>query len=353
MGRFYKLAPSILAVLLLVLGTILLILFIRIHKAEVGENDEVKKVYESMYGDPIVTIRTFYEHRFDPIYIKAAHKGLNGVSSLISNAVLFVMGDNPKDRLTVILNGLDSEDNEEARFAKQLMYIIRFNFNKADGQSIFEINSEIEVQYVPVLLDHLQTTKSEFARQVIIETLGFITYQPNVVPVLLTFTADKSPDVRAAVAGTLSTIDPNSPTAQDPRLKEAIYGLMDDSDPSVKCSACNALRLFGRTDRSIALLKKAADDLDTGVRTTAIYNLTEIGLPSDALPFLIRSLNANDCTLLNMAIQGLEKIGPDAVAALPELRRIVRPETRVPCPIQDVALKLIKKLESADQETPE
>lgn len=165
-------------------------------------------------------------------------------------------------------------------------------------------------------LVRLSRAEDETVRLAAVTGLGGIGVLPDVsVPALIPRLADESPAVRAAAANALSRFGPAAETALDDLRRR-----LGDENESVRMAAARAIGSMGAAGRT------AVDDLlnaintDTGpVALAAADALAGIGKP--AVPALAEA--AKKPELRGLALAVLERIGPDAEAAVPVLGRLI------------------------------
>lgn len=141
------------------------------------------------------------------------------------------------------------------------------------------------------------------------------------VPALTELLKDHSPEVRAHAVKALGEIGQEAKPAVP-----ALAALIADKDENVRRMVIGALRRIRPGPQvGIPLFIKIMDDPDPAVKIRAMQALSSAG--KDAVPFLISALKDEKAAYWACLI--LDKIGPDAEQAVPELTQLVnskRPE---------------------------
>jgi HEAT repeat protein len=183
----------------------------------------------------------------------------------------------------------------------------------------------------PVLADRVKDSDPQVRLAVMqaIESLGDALDNRDLLHQAI---ADRSVVVRWTAARALGRTAPAKPVASEVADDvAALARLAADSDPDVRTAALNGLAHFGPAAQSATqAVLDAASRGDIEPRVAAIRALG--ALQSDAartVPVLIAALESPqiraqpDFRLHRVAAAGLTRFGPDAKAALPELRKAV------------------------------
>lgn len=139
------------------------------------------------------------------------------------------------------------------------------------------------------------------------------------VPALAEALRDASPEVRREAAQALGKIGPAASAAVP-----ALIAAIDDSEACKESIA--ALRAMGRRAGAAtpALVRFIKSEADRDARRDALRALAEVApSPRLCVPILIAHLDQSSY-FVNAAIDGVQHIGPEAKAAIPALRRIIR-----------------------------
>jgi len=207
----------------------------------------------------------------------------------------------------------------------------------------------------PALADHIKDPDPE-VRLAVAQALESLGDGLDSRDLLRQATADRSVFVRWTAARALGRTAPAKPAAAAVADDvAALAKLAADGDPDVRTAALNSLARFGTAAQSASqAVLNAASRGDIEPRVAAIKALG--ALQTDAartVPVLIEALQTPllrvqpDLRLQRVAAAGLSRFGPDAKAALPELRKAVLsddPELRLAAAEAILAIERVTRI---------
>jgi HEAT repeat protein len=179
--------------------------------------------------------------------------------------------------------------------------------------------------FTPILEKRIKDPSSD-VRLAITTALEWLGDSIDSRPLLRQLTTDRVVFVRWASARGLGEMAPPKPTAESVAADvAALARLTADSDPDVRTAALTALARFGPAAKSATdAVLAAATRGDVEPRVAAVKALGALQTEaSQTVGVLITDLQDSDLRLRRAAAAGLTRFGPDAKAALPELRKAV------------------------------
>jgi HEAT repeat protein len=190
----------------------------------------------------------------------------------------------------------------------------------------------VDKELVPKLIVALRDP-DPFARCEASEDLGLVGPPArSALPALRLSLEDKDPHVRAYAALALARID-----RDDKQAVPVLLAALKEKDASVRTAAAEALAELAPRTRSaaLALTKALRDDADEKVRASAAFALgcvaveapdSEVG-HADVVAALAKTVRGDEAGEVRWwAARALRRFGPDAKAAIPELKAELKGE---------------------------
>jgi HEAT repeat protein len=168
---------------------------------------------------------------------------------------------------------------------------------------------------VPALVDTFKS-KNEDVRLGAALALGNI--KTGTVPPLVEALKDRDADVRFYALWALGLVGPDAGDA-----KPAVAAALKDPSASVRRKAVFAVSKILPPDQAMPYLVAAFKDKDGDVRQEAVEML--VPLRAAGVPALVQALKEDDVELRRLVIAALGQIGPDAGEAAPALRAFLDP----------------------------
>ena len=149
-----------------------------------------------------------------------------------------------------------------------------------------EETTRAKTEFVTGTLEELiekSSSESPIVRDIVAQSLTDYDPEPRIRSVLLRLIEDPSPGIRISVAHALADYE-------DAEVREALINhLRNDDNKFVRSTCVSSLHQIGGADEIIKVLS----DADAGVRTGAIYALSDL-MSTNALPHITRLLDDPD-----------------------------------------------------------
>jgi hypothetical protein len=304
-----------------------------IYDRQVAKGNYDKALYEEIFGGGGIhfssrTLQNIVDNSGDPEYIQVLRKGLtdsNSFNVIYANFALFMIRDQPEERLRYVLDRACFQDTDDGINAHWVLrYFLPSTKDNTYGPITLDspdypVKRDRDDAYVPIVLEYLDPSKN-CSKEYILRTLAYCVNLPNVLNALLEIAINGSDDDKAWVTFTLDTITIGSLASVDAGIQDELIGFAGSDNPKFREIAAITARGMARTDGLVAMLLKLSTDKDERIRAAAIYSLCAVAKPDEAIPVAIEALNDSSGWVSEHATWGLGTIGPPAKDAVPKLR---------------------------------
>jgi len=174
---------------------------------------------------------------------------------------------------------------------------------------------------VPALMQAVKSDESNACTLFATMALGSVDADGVSTPVLIEALGNENATTRRFAAYALGCLGEKAGAAE-----QALRDRLTDSDPGARIAAAQAYwSVSGKADEAVSVVRSALQvAIDGPTRIAAIDALEKIGpAAKTAVPDLIPCLDGNFHTAVTSAADALAKIGPDALPAVPALTNML------------------------------